>query len=135
MSKIYIILLIILVVVLFVSFKSQQAKTAAGTAAPYKKITAQEAMSLMQTGQKLTIVDVRTPAEFTAGHIQGAINVPNETIGSSAPSALADLDATILVYCRSGSRSAQAAKKLLAIGYSNVIDFGGIINWPYEVVR
>ena len=89
----------------------------------------------MQTGQKLTIVDVRTPAEFTAGHIQGAINVPNETIGSSAPSALADLDATILVYCRSGSRSAQAAKKLLAIGYSNVIDFGGIINWPYEVVR
>ncbi|NLE15687.1 MAG: rhodanese-like domain-containing protein [Spirochaetales bacterium] len=135
MSKLYIILLIILVVVLFVSFKSQQAKTAAGTAAPYKKITAQEAMSLMQTGQKLTIVDVRTPAEFTAGHIQGAINVPNETIGSSAPSALADLDATILVYCRSGSRSAQAAKKLLAIGYSNVIDFGGIINWPYEVVR
>jgi rhodanese-related sulfurtransferase len=92
-------------------------------------------MNLMQSGQTLTIVDVRTPAEFAAGHIQGSLNVPNETIGSSAPSALPDLDATILVYCRSGARSAQAAKKLLAIGYANVLDFGGIINWPYEVVR
>lgn len=135
MSKIYIILLIILVVVLFVSFNGRQAKTTAGTAAPYKKISAQEAMNLMQSGQTLTIDDVRTPAEFAAGHIQGSLNVPNETIGSSAPSALPDLDATILVYCRSGARSAQAAKKLLAIGYTNVLDFGGIINWPYEVVR
>ena len=90
---------------------------------------------MMQIGQKVTIVDVRTPAEFAGGHIQGAINVPNENIGSSAVPALPDLDATILVYCRSGSRSAQAARKLLAVGYTNVIDFGGIINWPYGVVR
>lgn len=135
MSKIYIILLIILVVVLFVSFKNQQAKTVPANAAPYKKISADEAMNMMQSGQKVTIVDVRTPAEFAGGHIQGAINVPNENIASSTVPALADLDATILVYCRSGSRSAQAARKLLAVGYTNVIDFGGIINWPYGVVR
>lgn len=90
---------------------------------------------MMQSGQKVTIVDVRTPAEFAGGHIQGAINVPNENIASSTVPALPDLDATILVYCRSGSRSAQAARKLLAVGYTNVIDFGGIINWPYGVVR
>ena len=135
MSKIYIILLIILVVVLFVSFKNQQAKTVQANAAPYKKISAVEAMNMMQIGQKVTIVDVRTPAEFAGGHIQGAINVPNENIASSTVPALPDLDATILVYCRSGSRSAQAARKLLAVGYTNVIDFGGIINWPYGVVR
>ncbi|ADY12880.1 rhodanese-like domain-containing protein [Sphaerochaeta globosa] len=135
MSKIYIILLLILVIVLFVSFKNQQVKPVQGSAASYKKITAQEAMNLMQSGQKLTIVDVRTPSEYESGHIQGAINVPNESIATSVVSALPDLDATILVYCRSGARSAQAAKKLLAIGYTNVTDFGGIINWPYEVVR
>lgn len=135
MSKIYIILLIILVMVLFVSFKNRQVKPGQGGSAPYKKITAQEAMNLMQSGQKLTIVDVRTPSEYESGHIQGAINVPNESIASSVVPALADLDATILVYCRSGSRSAQAAKKLLAIGYTNVMDFGGILNWPFGVVR
>lgn len=135
MSKIYIILLLILGMVLFVSFKNQPVKPVQGSAASYKKITAQEAMNMMQSGQKLTIVDVRTPSEYESGHIQGAINVPNESIASSVVPALADLDATILVYCRSGSRSAQAAKKLLAIGYTNVIDFGGIIDWPYGVVR
>lgn len=135
MSKIYFILLIILVLVLFVSFRSQQVKPVQGSTAPYKKITAAEAMDLMKSGQKLTIVDVRTLDEYKSGHIQGAINVPNESIASTAVPALPDLDATILVYCRSGARSAQASKKLLAIGYTNVIDFGGIINWSYGVVR
>ncbi len=135
MSKIYIILLIILVVVLFVSFKSQQAKPVAGAVAPYKKISAEEAMKIMQSGQEIIIVDVRTAEEYASSHIQGAINIPNETIASTMVPALPDLDATILVYCRSGSRSAQAAKKLLAIGYTNVTDFGGVINWPYGLVR
>jgi rhodanese-related sulfurtransferase len=82
-----------------------------------------------------TVVDVRTRQEYEAGHIEGAMNIPNETIGSDKVDALPDLEATILLYCRSGARSSQAARKLIALGYTNVLDFGGIIDWPYEVVK
>jgi rhodanese-related sulfurtransferase len=86
--------------------------------------------------QPVTVVDVRTQAEYEQGHIPDAILVPNETISTTQkPDALPDLDATILVYCRSGNRSAQAARKLVALGYVNVYDFGGIIDWPYDVVK
>ena len=102
--------------------------------AEYKKITAADAKERMDSGDEIIILDVRTKEEFDAGHIAGAILVPNETILDQQPDLLPDLDAEILVYCRSGNRSAQAAKKLLAIGYTNVVDFGGIIDWPYEVV-
>ena len=88
----------------------------------------------MDSGDTIVILDVRTKEEYDAGHIAGAILVPNETIVDKQPELLPDLDAEILVYCRSGNRSAQAAKKLIAIGYTNVVDFGGIIDWPYEVV-
>ena len=88
----------------------------------------------MDSGDTIVILDVRTQEEYDAGHIAGAILVPNETISDKQPALLPDLDAEILVYCRSGNRSAQAAKKLIAIGYTNVVDFGGIIDWPYEVV-
>ena len=106
------------------------------TAAPaeYKKISAKDAKARMDSGDEIIILDVRTLEEFNAGHIAGAILVPNETILDEQPELLPDLDAEILVYCRSGNRSAQAANKLLAIGYTNVVDFGGIIDWPYEVV-
>ncbi len=102
--------------------------------AEYKKISAADAKARMDSGDTLIILDVRTQEEYDAGHIAGAILVPNETITTAQPDLLPDLDAEILVYCRSGNRSAQAAKKLLAIGYTNVVDFGGIIDWPYEVV-
>ena len=88
----------------------------------------------MDSGDAIIILDVRTQDEFNAGHIAGAILIPNETILDEQPDLLPDLDAEILVYCRSGNRSAQSANKLLAIGYTNVYDFGGIIDWPYEVV-
>jgi rhodanese-related sulfurtransferase len=88
----------------------------------------------MDSGDEIIILDVRTEEEYDAGHIMDAILVPNETIIDEQPELLPDLDAEILVYCRSGNRSAQAAKKLIAIGYTNVVDFGGIIDWPYEVV-
>ena len=106
------------------------------TAAPaeYKKISAADAKARIDSGDEIIILDVRTLDEFNAGHIAGAILVPNETILDEQPELLPDLDAEILVYCRSGNRSAQAANKLLAIGYTNVVDFGGIIDWPYEVV-
>ncbi len=90
----------------------------------------------MMADKTVTILDVRTEAEYAQGHIEGAILIPNETITTTArPTALTDLNAVVLVYCRSGSRSGQAAKKLVALGYTQVYDFGGIIDWPYEVVR
>lgn len=113
------------------------ASTSAPTSAPaveYQKITAADAKARMDSGDEIIILDVRTQEEYDAGHIPGAILVPNETIIDKQPELLPDLNAEILVYCRSGNRSAQAAKKLIAIGYTNVFDFGGIIDWPYDVV-
>ena len=106
----------------------------ATAAVEYQKISAADAKARMDSGDTIIILDVRTQEEYDAGHIQGAILVPNETIADKQPELLPDLDAEILVYCRSGNRSAQAAKKLIAIGYTNVVDFGGIIDWPYDVV-
>lgn len=102
--------------------------------AEYRKITAKEAYEKMQSGG-VTVVDVRTKAEYDEGHIPGAILLPNENIGSTAPEELPEKDAVILVYCRSGRRSRKATEKLLTIGYRNVYDFGGIIDWPYEKVK
>lgn len=113
------------------------AETPAPTATPvveYKKISAADAKARMDSGDEIIILDVRTKEEYDAGHIAGAILIPNETIIDKQPELLPELDAEILVYCRSGNRSAQAANKLIAIGYTNVVDFGGIIDWPYDVV-
>ena len=114
--------------------KVAEASPAPSPAVEYKKISAEDAKARMDSGDTIVILDVRTKEEYDAGHISGAILVPNETIVDKQPELLPDLDAEILVYCRSGNRSAQAAKKLIAIGYTNVVDFGGIIDWPYEVV-
>jgi len=103
--------------------------------AQYRKISPQLAKEMMDSGDPLVIVDVRTEAEYAQGHIAGAILIPNETIGTTQkPEQLPELDDVILVYCRSGNRSAQAARKLAALGYVNVYDFGGIVDWPYETV-
>ncbi|MBR6089168.1 MAG: rhodanese-like domain-containing protein [Anaerolineaceae bacterium] len=80
------------------------------------------------------IVDVRRQDEYDAGHIPGAILIPNESIGTTRPEELPDLKQIILVYCRSGNRSAQASQKLADMGYKNVFDFGGIMTWTGEVV-
>lgn len=100
----------------------------------YRKITAKEAKARIDSGDSIIILDVRTESEFDAGHIPNAILIPNETIADKRPDLLPDLDAEILIYCRSGNRSAQAAKKLISMGYTNVYDFGGIIDWPYDTV-
>jgi len=99
----------------------------------YHKISAQEAKEIMES-QDVIIVDVRTQAEYNEGYIENAILIPNESI-SEAPRELPDKNAIILVYCRSGNRSKQAADKLVALGYTNIYDFGGIIDWPYEIVE
>ena len=80
------------------------------------------------------IVDVRTKDEYASGHIPGAICIPNEDITTSKPELLPDINQEILVYCRSGRRSKEASQKLADIGYTNVYEFGGIIDWTGEVV-
>ena len=111
---------------------SKEAKT--GKKAEYKKITSDEAKKMMET-QKAIVVDVRTLEEYNEGHIPNAISVPLETIENEAEAKLKNKDDLILVYCRSGRRSREAALKLIEKGYTNVIDFGGIKDWNGEVVK
>ena len=89
---------------------------------------------MMEKESGYIILDVRTPEEFADKHIPGAINIPNETIGTGEISELPDKDQLILVYCRSGNRSKQASEKLVALGYTNIVEFGGINDWPGETV-
>lgn len=103
--------------------------------AQYHLISAEEAKERLDSGDALVLVDVRTKEEFDAGHIESALLLPNEEILDTPPELLPDKNAEILIYCRSGNRSAQAAKKLVAMGYTNVYDFGGIIDWPYDVIE
>ncbi len=134
MKKRLILLALMLFVMLLSSCSSVDSRPTENNVTEYKKITAEEAKARMDSGDEMVILDVRTQAEFDAGHIAGAILKPNETISDQRPHLLSDLDAEILVYCRSGNRSEQAANKLIDIGYTNVYDFGGIINWPYDIV-
>lgn len=101
----------------------------------YQLITGNQIKERMDAGETIMIVDVRTKEEFDAGHIPGAILIPNETIGASEPSELPNKDAVIVVYCRSGRRSMESANKLLKLGYKNIYDLGGIGNWPYETEK
>lgn len=98
-----------------------------------KKITPREAKEMMDPGG-VTVVDVRTPEEYRQAHIPGAVLVPVDSITGEAPGALPEKNAVLLVYCRTGVRSANAAKRLTALGYTKVYDFGGIVDWPYETV-
>lgn len=101
----------------------------------YRQISATEAASIMNRETSYIILDVRTAKEYSEGHIPGAINVPNEIINDKAIPALLDKDQMILVYCRSGRRSKLAAEKLVLLGYTNVIEFGGILDWQGEIVK
>ena len=99
-----------------------------------EQITPQEAKALMDSEKGYVILDVRTPEEYAAGHIAGAILIPDYEIGEKAESILADKEQMILVYCRSGRRSKNAANKLATLGYTNVKEFGGINDWTYGTV-
>ena len=101
--------------------------------AGFQRIGQKEAMRIMAEAQDYVILDVRRRDEFAAGHIPGAICVPLDEIGFDDIEELPDYDQLILVYCRSGRRSVQAAAKLCELGYTNVVEFGGIITWPGDV--
>ena len=100
----------------------------------YRQVNMDEAITMMEEGSGYIILDVRTPEEFAQKHIPGAINVANEAIGTDEIPELPDKDQLILVYCRSGNRSKQASEKLVALGYTNIVEFGGINDWPGETV-
>ena len=101
--------------------------------AVYVNITAEEAKQIMDSEEGYIILDVRTQEEYDEGHIPGAIVISHEEIAEKAEEVLTDKDQLILVYCRSGRRSKIAAEALLELGYTNIKEFGGIIDWPYEV--
>ena len=105
------------------------------TAPEYRKITAAQAKEKMEAEAAYTLLDVRTEDEFYEAHIEGAILIPDFEIAARAEGDLPDKGALIFIYCRSGRRSALAAKEMLGMGYTNVYDFGGIIDWPYETVE
>ena len=103
--------------------------------AVYVNITAEEAKEIMDTEEGYVILDVREQDEYDAGHISGAILIPYTQIEAKANEMLPDKDQLILVYCRSGRRSKIAAEALAELGYTNIKEFGGIIDWPYEVEK
>ena len=100
----------------------------------YMQITAKEAKNIMDNETDYIILDVRTEEEFIEGHIAGAILIPDYEITEKAEKILIDKDQLILVYCRSGRRSKLAADSLVTMGYTNIKEFGGIIDWPYDIV-
>ncbi len=101
----------------------------------YTRIDQETAQKMLEADDGHVLVDVRRQDEYDSGHIPGAILIPNETITTERPEVLADPDQIILVYCRSGNRSAQAAQKLADLGYTRVYDFGGISTWSGEIVK
>ena len=113
--------------------KNIQAGPAAATGSVYHKISAEEAHQMMKETGEYTLLDVRTKEEYDQSHIEGAVLIPDNEIAAKAAGLLPDRSAVILVYCRSGRRSAGAAKQLVDMGYGNVYDFGGIMDWPYDV--
>lgn len=100
----------------------------------YRQVNAEEADSMMEEESGYIILDVRTAQEYSEKHIPGAINIPNETIGTEDIPELPDKEQLILVYCRSGNRSKQASEKLVKLGYTNIVEFGGINDWTGETV-
>jgi len=100
----------------------------------YIQIDQEKAKEMMAVNDGHVVVDVRRADEYASGHIPGAILIPNESIGKGQPDQLPDKDQIILVYCRSGNRSKQAAQKLADMGYTNIYEFGGINTWTGEVI-
>ena len=101
----------------------------------YRQITMDDAVTMMAQETGYIILDVRRPDEYAAGHIPNAINVPNESIGTSEIPELPDKNQLIMVYCRSGRRSKEASEKLVKLGYTNIVEFGGILDWKGETEK
>jgi len=101
----------------------------------YRQISMDKAVKMMKDEKNYIILDVRRPDEYSEGHIPGAINVPNEEIGTTEIAELPDKSQMILVYCRSGRRSKEASEKLVKLGYTNIVEFGGILDWKGKIEK
>lgn len=110
----------------------RKATSAAGAA--YHKITPKQAKAMMDAGEAAMVLDVREPFEYNAGHIEHAVSLPAGRLAAEAAALLPDKNAKILVYCLSGGRSMASAFRLVQLGYTQVYDFGGILDWPYGIV-
>lgn len=129
------IMFLILIITAFTGCSTKPDSSTPDSSAPsYSKITSKEAKEMMDQDSSIIILDVRTEEEYNTGHIKGSILIPDTEILEKAEDLLTDKSATILVYCRSGRRSALAAADLVELGYSKVSDFGGIIDWEYDIV-
>lgn len=124
-------ILILLTVLLLGGCAAQP--TSPSDKAAYRQISMEEAVTMMAQEADYIILDVRRADEYAGGHIPGAINIANESIGTDEIPELPDKDQLILVYCRSGNRSKQAAQKLVDLGYTKIVEFGGILDWTGEI--
>ena len=128
-------MLIIIVIVVGVIFMLNKKDKNIEDEVNIKHVSMDEIVQIMNENKNYIILDVRTIAEYNEGHIPNAICIPNETIGNNTINELSDKEQLILIYCRSGNRSKQAAEKLKKLGYTNLIEFGGIIDWKGEIVK
>lgn len=108
--------------------------TNSSEASSYTSIAMEEAVSRMESETGYVLLDVRTEQEYAGGHIPGAVCIPNETIEEDVLECLPDMEQLIFVYCRSGNRSKQASEKLVNLGYTNIVEIGGVKDWPGELV-
>lgn len=134
MRQVYAALLVAMVLILSGCSSTGDVMDGDGMMNSYTQISQEQAAQMMDNDDGHIIVDVRTREEYDGGHVPNAICIPNESIGDTQPEELPDLGQIILVYCRSGRRSKEAAQKLFDIGYTNVYEFGGIIDWTGDVV-
>ena len=125
----------IIIVATIIMKQREIAKSDDSVATDFTSITMEEAKDIFATEGDYIILDVRRADEFSQGHIPGAINIANEDIIDTEPAELKDKNQTIYVYCRSGNRSKQASAKLAAMGYTNIVECGGIIDWTGEVEK
>ena len=131
LCSILIIILLVIGVILMLSKKDKNIENEMRN----KHVSMDEIVQIMNENTDYIILDVRTIAEYNEGHVPNAICIPNETIGNNTISELPDKEQLILIYCRSGNRSKQAAEKLKKLGYTNLIEFGGIIDWKGEIIH
>lgn len=133
-SRIFILLILVTIFVFVMGGCSVQETNEASQLA-YEQISADQAKDIMDAESRYVIIDVRTQEEFDEGHIQGALLIPEYEIKERAGEELMDKEQLILVYCRSGRRSKVASQDLVDLGYTNVKDFGGIMDWKYDIVQ
>ena len=124
-----------LIIMLLISLSLFGMTACGGDNNSYEQISAEQAKTIMDTEKDYVIIDARTEEEFAEGHIENAILIPEYEIANRAEKELPDKEQLILVYCRSGRRSKIASEVLVKLGYTNVKEFGGIIDWPYETVK